>query len=978
MIGVARSGTRVGEAPLRFTFDSREYSALDGDTAASALLASGVRLFGRSVKYRRPRGVIAAGPDEPNALLTWDRGGAPVPNLPASMLRLGEAVCLRSQNRWPSLQHDLTAAIGILGGGMLGAGFYYKTFMWPSWKTYEWLIRRLAGLGPAPDRCTLGAPNVEHLDCDIVVAGAGPAGLSAALAAAAAGARVIVCEREPHCGGELEFEDAVVDGRAARAWVAAAVEQLLRRGARVLTDVAVVGGSRQLVIAHGDVSPVAPQARSYRIRAAAVVNAMGAVERPIAFANNDLPGVMLVGAAERYAARYGVRVGQRVVLFGCHQRLYAAARRLLAAGTRIVAVVDTRSDADAPADLVAAGVECLRGHTVLEAHGRLAIRGVRIAPIAVPTASRDLECDALLVSGGWTPAVHLGLQDGGRTSYAADLAAFVAVPMEQTIACGAADGVVELGAVVADGSRVGELAAQRALGAEACGPAILPSAGQPDTRGDPAPALVPFWRAPARRADEKRQFVDFQNDVTVADLRQAVAEGFVHIEHAKRYTTLGVGTEQGRTGGLLGAAILAEFAGSKLQHVGVSRTRPPYQPVTLETLTGHRRGLALRPARRTPMHDWHTAHGGVLEPMGLWMRPRYYGCNGADAASAGTVEAARVRQFGGIVDGSTLGKIEIVGADAGAFLDRMYLTRASTMRVGRSKYMVLLREDGMVLDDGIVLRLAPDRFLATTSSSHAEHVLSHLEFWQELEFSAADVCLTDVTEAWSVVVVAGPRSRESLRTVLGPSWHEPLERLAHMEFASGAWQDAALRLLRASFSGERAYELHCRPRVALRLWAELVATGLEPYGTEALDVLRLEKGYLVSSELNGQTSPHDIGLDAMVKQGNPCIGSELLQRPGLHEASRERLVGLQTVDGAASLAAGAQLTLSADSRDACGHVTSAAFSPALGRSIALALVARFVPEGSELVARDPLRGREARVRVVAPVQYDPSGERMKS
>ena len=978
-----RRGTRIGDATLHFTYDSHEYVARAGDTAASALLANGVRLFGRSVKYRRPRGVLTAGPEEPNALLTWRRDGDFVPNTPAPVLPLGDGVALHSQNRWPSLQHDLTAVIGLGGGRLLGAGFYYKTFMWPSWRTYEWPIRRLAGLGPAPARCTSGTPIVEHVECDVVVAGAGPAGLSAALAAASAGARVVVCEREPSCGGELEFEDAVVEGQPARQWVASVLERLAGNGGRVLTGTAVLGGSGGLVVAHGSMSPVEPTARSYKIRAGALVIAMGAVERPIAFANNDRPGVMLVGAAERFSARYGVRVGERVVLFGNNERLYAAARRLLGAGTRVIAIVDTREHASPPAELVTAGVECLRGHAVLDASGRLALRSIRVAPVRAPHDARELACDALLVSGGWTPFVSASMQEGGRAEYVAVVAAFAATSSGARIACGAANGRMEVGEVVADGCRAGESAARVALEAQFEDRGMShsgASSGTPSalTRGDPAPALEPFWRSPASRADEKRQFVDLQNDVTVADLRQAVVEGFVHVEHVKRYTTLGVGTEQGRTAGVLGAAIVAEITGGELERVGVSRPRPPYQPATLATLAGHRRGLALRPERRTPMHDWHAANGAVLESMGLWLRPRFYGANGHDAASAGVVEAARVRARGGIVDGSTLGKIEAVGADAAEFLDRLYLTKASTIRVGRSKYMVLLREDGMVLDDGIVLRTAPDRFVATVSSGHADHVLSHMEHWCQREFAGAEVVLTDVTEAWAVIVAAGPGSRESLRTVLGPAWHEPLERLAHMEFEAGAWQGAAMRVLRASFSGERAYELHCKPRVALQLWQALVASGLAPYGLEALDILRLEKGYLVGAEMNGQTSPYDLGLGAMVKLGNACIGRELLDRPGLREPRRERLVGLQTVDPAATFAAGAQLTTPDEAQAACGHVTSAVFSPALGRVIALALVARSVSEGSELVARDPLRGRDARVRIVSPVHFDPAGESMKS
>ena len=982
-----RSGSRLGTAAVRFHFDGCEYQGFAGDTAASALMANGVRLLARSVKYHRPRGLLALGPEEPNALLSVGRAPASVPNVPAPMLAIADGMRMTSQNRWPTLRHDFAALLG-LGGGLLGAGFYYKTFMWPSWRSYEGMIRRLAGFGSAPAACNLRPPQVEHVRCDVLVVGAGAAGLAAALAAMRAGASVVVCEREPRCGGELEFETAAIDGVPAQHWVADALSSLASGGARVLTETAVVGGSADLVVAHREPGGLPANASVFRIQARAMVVATGAIERPIAFVNNDLPGVMLQGAAERLWARYGVRAGERLVIFGNHDRIYASARRLLAAGSRVVAIVDTRVSNERVelADLASAGVQCLTGHAVIAAAGSRAVHTARVAPLAFPDQLSNIGCDAILVSGGWTPSLQVGLHEGGARQYAAELGAFVAGgATPRRISCGAAQGYLELGQALSDGYAAGRAAAAAATAAAAsAGSAPARSAAPsgrsaaPSGRGDGAPQLALFWRSPASRAQEKRQFVDLQNDVTVADLRQAWVEGFRDIEHVKRYTTLGIGTEQGRTSGVLGAAILAEISGQPLAAVGISRTRAPFTPATLSSLAGERQRHALRPERRTPLHDWHLANGGELESMGLWMRPRYYRANGADATHAGIAEAARVRAHGGIVDGSTLGKLEVAGKDAPAFLDWLYLTRASTIRVGRSRYMVMLREDGCVLDDGLVLRLAEDRFVATVSSGHAGHVLAHFEFWQAAGFSQHRVTITDVTEAWAVIAVAGPHSRAVLREVLGADWHAAMATLKHMDFATGRWGSRELRVLRASFSGELAFELHCRPASAASLWQALVDGGLAPYGLEALDILRVEKGYLVSTELNGQTTPHDLGMDALLKSANACIGRELLDRPGLHEQTRPRLVGLHAADGRSSFLGGAQLTRLDESRHACGYVTSAVYSPAMGQWIALALVARNVPPGTELIARDPLHERETRVRVSAPVFVDPHGERLKS
>jgi heterotetrameric sarcosine oxidase alpha subunit len=971
-----RKGLRLGDGMLTFRFDGRYYEARVGDTASAALLANGVRLMGRSVKARRRRGVLTAGPEEPNALVTVGERAACIPNIPASQLVLTPGLTLRSQNRWPTLSFDLASALQA-GGGFFSAGFYYKTFIWPSWHAYERLIRALAGLGYAPQASDLPLPSVEHLHCDVLIAGGGVAGLTAARAAARAGARVVLCEREPSLGGELEFEGAVLENLPAIEWVKRVAAELEARHVRILRDTAVVGGRGGEVIAHAEPGGLPGTGTLYHIRARSFLCAMGATERPLAFIDNDLPGVMLLGAAERYLARYGVRVGRRVLICANHNRAYAAAERLLAGGIEVAAIVDCRPERTLALEagltelrgmLQARGVECVTESVVLAARGARQVSGALLAPVSATHTTRVIPCDTLLMSGGWTPNTHALQQEGGTRRYVPGIAAFVAdaQPPGRT-AIGAANGVFEITAICAEAQTAGEHAAARSGSSE-----VAPAA-----RGDPPPNLAPFWRAPASRASEKRQFVDFQNDVTVADLRVAVEEGFSQIEHAKRYTALGFGTDQGRLAGVLGAAVLAELKGERLDRVGTSRLRQPYHPVTMKSLAGLRAGSRLRVIRRTPLHDWHQAHAGVLEPSGLWMRTRHYGGAGADVAAVAQREAQEVRASGGFADASTLGKIEIQGKDAAAFLDYVYLTRASSLKAGRSRYAVNLREDGMVLDDGLLLRMGEEHFRATTSTGHAAEMLSHFEFFRASEFAQAAVALTDVSDAWAVIAVAGPKSRDALLGVLDAALHEKVQALSHMDFTTGLFAGKELLVLRASFSGELAYELHCRPEAAVPLAEALLSAGMKPYGLEALDILRVEKGYLTHSELSGQTTPYDLGMQGFMSRKDRFVGRDLLDRPAFHDEARPRLIGVRSADGRAGFLGGAQLVTAEARNRPVGYITSSAFSPTLGEWVGLALVARSLGEGSELIAADPVRNAESRVRLTGIVHFDPDGSRMR-
>jgi heterotetrameric sarcosine oxidase alpha subunit len=965
----------------RFSFDGRSLCGYEGDTLASALLANGIYLFGRSIKYRRPRGVFTAGPEEPNALCTLSPGDRQIPNVPATVAALAEGSVFASQNRWPSLRFDVMSIAGVFAA-RLGAGFYYKTFMWPAWRWYEPAIRRLAGLGYAPRVGVDGVPLERHIDCDVLVIGAGAAGLAAARAAASRGARVVLCEQDTRLGGELQFESATIEGLDSARWVGDTERELRLAGVEMLSGTAVVGCYDELVLALRQPAGYARDSDELlHIRARSRVVATGATERAIAFCGNDRPGVMLLGAVERFAARFAVRAGNDAVLFANHDRAYFAAQRLREAGIRVAAIVDPRSRPELAAvdELEREGVRICSGQVIGEVHGRQRVSGVTVRPLSGSTPIR-ISCDLLGVSGGWTPALQLATQSGVEERYDEQLGAFGPVSASATVRpAGAAAGRLELCAALLDGAAAGAAAA-------AAGRSAVPDERAVSVTADPSPRVVPFWRVAG--SDEKRQFVDLQNDVTVSDLRQAIAEGFREIEHVKRYTTLGVGTDQGKTSGLLGAAIVAELLDKPLAEVGVTRARPPTRAVPLSLIAGVRgaRGT-VRPVRRTPLHADHESDGGIMEPSGLWLRPRYYRGHGESLAAAAAFEALRVRAAGGLFDASTLGKIEVVGPDAAAFLDRIYLARPSGIRVGRARYSVLLREDGMVLDDGLVLRLGAQHFLLTTSTHAASAVLSHLEYHLACSAPALAVTCTDVTEAWAVIVVAGPRSRELIGKVLPPEeWHEPLGQLGHMSFRCGEWQLRPLRLLRASFSGELAYELHCSAEVARSLWRALRREGgpmgVIPYGLEAVDILRVEKGYLTSAEINGQVSPYDLRLDDMVgRSGGPgggCTGCELLTRPALHESCRPILVGLVASDSSARVNPGAQLIAARGSTRSLGHVTSAVWSPTLGCAVALALLAReFAAPDHEVVAADPLRAEYTKVRVTHAVHFDPTGERMK-
>ncbi|MFT3802412.1 MAG: sarcosine oxidase subunit alpha [Burkholderiaceae bacterium] len=982
------------DRPVTFTFDGRRIEGRAGDTIASALLANGIHLMGRSFKYHRPRGAMSAGSEEPNALVGVRRGaGRFTPNLRATVQQIWEGLEAGSQNRYPSLRFDVGAVNDRLHP-LLPAGFYYKTFMWPRafWDSvYEPFIRAAAGLGVSPTEADPDRYASRYLHTDVLVVGAGPAGLAAAREAARCGLRVTLVDENAEAGGALLSEpQAVIDGVPAWDWLVAALAELRSLGARVMTRTTAIGyyhqnmvGLCQSLTDHlRSPDPGMPRERLWRVRAARVILAQGALEKPLVFDGNDRPGVMLAGAAQTYLNRYGVRVGDRAVVVTSHDSAWHAAFDLADAGAKIGAIVDVRAAPPLALREMAGrrGIEVLAAHTASGTLGRLRIRSVRVNPIRGSEVgpARLLSCDCLLMSGGWTPSLHLFSHTRGTLAWDGDRQTFV--PDRRTEACriaGAGRGLWGLEAALNDGASMAALTAAE-LGRLAKEVRHVVDGDRPGS--GTSHAELPTDRDPARA----RAFVDFQNDVTAKDLRLAVREGMHSIEHVKRYTTNGMATDQGKTSNINALNIAADALGKPQPEVGITTFRPPYTPTSFGAFAGYHRGAHFEPTRKTPIDGWAAAHGAVFEPVGPWRRARYFPNPGEDMQAAVARECRGTRAAVGIFDASTLGKIEVVGPDAVEFMNRMYTNPWTSLAPGRCRYGLLLGDDGFIRDDGVIARLARDRFHVTTTTGGAPRVLNMMEDYLQTEWPELDVWLTSTTEQWATVALNGPNARKLLAPFV-EGLDVSGDAFPHMSVAECTVAGFPARLFRVSFTGELGFEVNVPARHGRALWEALWAAGRQygicAYGTEAMHVLRAEKGYLVvGQDTDGTVTPHDAGLSWAIGKSKPdFVGKRGLQRADLVARNRRQLVGLLTEDRTTKLEEGAQIVLEPEPSKAAkrvGHVTSAYRSEAAGRPIALALI----EGGHERIGETvfiPMPDRSIRATVTGTVFYDPDGERLK-
>ena len=996
MMRLADGGRLDRKQKITFTFDGKTYTGYRGDTIASALLANDVKVIGRSWKYHRPRGVIGDGAEEPNALFQVEQGAYTTPNVRGTQAEIYAGMVVKSTNAWPSLQFDLLSVFSLVSR-FIPAGFYYKTFMWPAkfWDFYSNIISRASGLGKSPRENDPERYDKSFAHCDVLVVGSGATGLMAALTAAKSGARVILADEQAEFGGRLLSESVQIDGMPASDWVAQSVSAL-----EALPDVKLL--KRATVFGYHDANyltinerltdhlPIVERSgareKTWRLRAKQVVLATGAHERPIVFANNDLPGVMLASAASSYVNRYAVKLANRAVVFANNDSAYQAALDLDDAGVAIAAVVDARTKIKGTwADKLAErNIKIMPGSAVKKALGHTRVKAALINRISydgddVVPAGQTIACDLIVSSGGWNPVIHLLAQSGGKVKWNDEKQCFLPhLVVQAQISAGAANGSFDLGDCLSEGMQAG-LESAKAAGYEA---AALPI---PETAKLVQNPSLPFWRSPNGSKPWRggKQFIDFQNDVGVSDIYLAAREGFESIEHVKRYTALGFGTDQGKVGNIVGMAILAEALGKDIPSTGTTTFRPNYTPVSFGAIAGPDiNGTMFDPIRKTAIHGWHAEQGALFENVGQWHRPWYYPKDGEDIHAAVNRECLATRNSVGIMDASTLGKIEIVGKDASEFLNRIYTNAWKKLAINSARYGFMLGEDGMVMDDGVTIRLDDNRYFMHTTTGGAASVLTWMERWLQTEWPELEVYMTSVTDHWATAAVVGPNSRRVVSAVVeGIDFDK--DAFPFMTSREGTIDGLSVRVNRISFSGELAYEVNVSAHNGRQVWERLMAAGEEfditPYGTEAMHVLRAEKGFvIVGQDTDGSVTPVDLGMNWILSKQKDYIGRRSLERSDCLRQGRKQLVGLLTTDPMEVLPEGGQIVN--EPSDAIplamhGHVTSSYYSANLDRSIAMAVVKDGFKRQGDTIYVSHTGGKMIPAEITTTVFIDPEGER---
>jgi len=994
---LARGGRLIDRsAPVEFTFNGKRLRGYQGDTLASALLANDQMLVGRSFKYHRPRGIVASGPEEPNALVNLGSGARLEPNQRTTTTELFDGLEATSQNHWPSLEFDV-GVVNNYASRFLPAGFYYKTFIHPRpfWKhVFEPIIRRSAGLGKAPTTGDADRYEQAYAFCDVLVVGAGVAGLLAAKAAADAGLRVILMEQAPTLGGRSPVDETEVQGQPVEAWLAAIEADLAaREGVTIRTRTCAFG-----VYDHGYVladERVAdhtpgdgrPKHRLWRIRAGRIITATGAIERPLSFAGNDIPGVMLAGAVRDYVVNHAVSPGDRTVVVTNNDSAYQTALALKAAGLDVPAILDARDIATGalPEAARAAGIRVLAAKAIAKVQGGKRVTGVAICAQAGEGAvQEEIACEAVAMSGGWSPVVHLFSHCGGKLIWDQTISAFVPDAGRSPLnhdgsalveVVGAAAGVFDLSAIL-------EGVTQTAVSARA----ETKGRRKEDAKKTPKTTveIPPVWVMPqgAPVALRSKMWLDYQNDVKVSDVQLAAREGYQSVEHTKRYTTLGMATDQGKLSNINGLAVLAEALGEEIPQVGTTTFRPPYTPVTIGALAGEARGEIFQPLRRTPMHEAHEKSGAYFEPVGLWRRPYCFPRAGETHEQAVHREVLNTRENLGLLDASTLGKIIVKGPDSGRFLDMLYTGVMSTLPVGKCRYGLMCNEQGFLSDDGVVARISEDTWLCHTTSGGADRIHVWMEDWLQCEWWDWQVYTANVTEQYAQVAVVGPNARKLLQVLGGMDVSK--ETLPFMQWADGTLAGFPVRVYRISFSGELSYEIAVPASHGAAFWAACMdagkALGAMPYGTEALHVMRAEKGFImIGDETDGTVIPQDLGLDwAISKKKADYLGKRGQERTFLASPDRWKLVGFETLDGSV-IPDGAYIVAEGmnanGQRNVQGRVTSTYYSPTLKRGIAMGLLKHGPRRMGEVVEFNTVLGGTVKARVRDTVFYDKDGEK---